>query len=537
MRNVYRQFASVMCAGIAALGFSGAQAQVAGSFDTTPFPGFALGNGFIANLAIGTQNDDRANAVALQPDGKIILAGTCAASSGTRFCLARLLPDGQLDASFIGPNNTPGNGKFVMTIAASTTAIAKAVAVQPDGKIVVAGTCSQKFCVARLNENGTFDTSFTGPTGNSAGHFSFEVAGFNDVLSGMALQSDGKLVLVGTCDESSAANTERMCVARLNANGSFDASFDGPAALNPGNGAFLIPTFDVGGRQFANAVAIRPTGRILIVGMCRSPSTNPDFCAAQLNSSGTLDSTFDGASSGNGKVKLGVYPFTPASAGAVALQADDKAVLVGSCSVPGCAARIQANGALDASFGDAVSNTTPAGVRLLSNSVGALSVAVQPDGKILILVPPGNGKFGVRRLNGDGTLDETFDGPPPVGNGVVSLELTTNSTFSNAQALQPDGKIVLAGYCETSSGATPPVAFCIARINGGSSGARNCTPDIDGDGRTTATIDGLILTRVMLGLTGTAVTGGITFPTAAPRKTWSAIRAYLVAQCGMTIAP
>ena len=206
-------------------------AQVAGSFDTTPFPGFASGNGFIANLAIGTQNDDRAN-----------------------------------------------------------------------------------------------------------------------------------------------------------------PSFDGPSTLNSGNGAFFIPTFDAGGWQRATAVAIRASGRILIVGTCRSPSTNQDFCAAQLNSSGTLDSTFDGASGGNGKVKLGVGPFDPSSASAVALQADDKAVLVGECFVTTCAARIQANGVLDASFGAAVGNFS-AGVRRFANSLGALSVAVQPDGKILIVESPGNGKF------------------------------------------------------------------------------------------------------------------------------------------------
>jgi hypothetical protein len=104
-----------------------------------------------------------------------------------------------------------------------------------------------------------------------------------------------------------------------------------------------------------------------------------------------------------------------------------------------------------------------------------------------------------------------------------------------AMQLQPDGKILVAGYCKSSVSA--PATFCIARLNPGSSGARNCTPDIDGDGRSTATVDGLIMTRVMLGLTGTAVTGGITFPAAAPRKTWSAIRSYLVTHCAMTLGP
>ena len=61
--------------------------------------------------------------------------------------------------------------------------------------------------------------------------------------------------------------------------------------------------------------------------------------------------------------------------------------------------------------------------------------------------------------------------------------------------------------------------------------------DIDGDNQTIATKDGLIATRVMLGLTGSAVIGGITFASHATRTTWPAIRDYLVSQCGMSIAP
>ena len=140
------------------------------------------------------------------------------------------------------------------------------------------------------------------------------------------------------------------------------------------------------------------------------------------------------------------------------------------------------------------------------------------------------------RLSGDGFPDNTFDGPlPSNADGFVNLNVVAYEQRARAMQLQPDGKILVAGYCRSSFSA--PYTFCIARLNPGSSGARNCTPDIDGDGRTTATIDGLIMTRVMLGLTGTAVTVGITFPAAAPRKTWSAIRSYLVTQCAMTLGP
>jgi hypothetical protein len=79
--------------------------------------------------------------------------------------------------------------------------------------------------------------------------------------------------------------------------------------------------------------------------------------------------------------------------------------------------------------------------------------------------------------------------------------------------------------------------ICATRLSGGPFGYQSCSPDIDGDGLMTATVDALINTRVMLGLTGSAVTGGITFPADATRNSWSDIRTYLVTQCGMTIAP
>jgi hypothetical protein len=99
--------------------------------------------------------------------------------------------------------------------------------------------------------------------------------------------------------------------------------------------------------------------------------------------------------------------------------------------------------------------------------------------------------------------------------------------------LQPDGKIILAGYCDNGTNDD----FCIARVNGGSSSGRNCSLDIDGDGQITATIDSLIHSRIALGITGNAVIGGVTFTANATRNSWSEIRTFLLAQCGMAIAP
>lgn len=503
-------------------------AQVAGSFDTT----FGATNGFISALAIGT-SDDRANAVALQADGKIVLAGKCAGALGTYFCLARLNADGALDTSFVGPAGN-GNGKFLLTVASSLVASADAVTVQTDGKILVAGNCSGKFCIARLNENGSFDASFVGPAGTATGHFALTIGTSTDTFAAMALQADGKIVLVGSCDNGTGYT--QYCIARLNVDGSFDSTFDGPPAVSPANGRFLLPRFGTipDRSEYADMLGIRANGKILVVGRCMGT-----FCFAQFNTNGTFDSSFDGPTgTGNGSVVLEASPslflFVPY---AIAFQADDYAVIAADCSTTRvCVARITPGGVLDVSF--AARSDSPAwnigiGMTGIDDAVSR-GIAVQFDGKLIVA---GAG-FTVARLNSDGAPDTAFDGPAPSqGNGVVELSITPNSAFLRAITLQPDGKIVMAGYCDSLPGAGDRWNFCIARLNPGTSGARNCTPDIDGDGRTTATIDGLIMTRVMLGLTGTAVTGGITFPTAAPRKTWSAIRSYLVTQCGMTLAP
>ena len=510
---------------------SAAQAQVGGSFDTT----FGATNGFVPALVIGTNDDDRANAMALQSDGKIVLAGKCAGAIGTFFCMARLNADGSLDTSFDGPG-TPGNGKFLMTVAGSLSAGANAVAVQPDGKILVAGTCTGKFCIARLNENGSFDTAFTGIGGTSAGHFAVTLGTATDTLAAIALQPDGKIVLAGYCDDGTGNSLTLFCVARLTTSGDFDSTFDGSPPVSPANGRFLIPRIGASTIQSeqARAVALRANGKILLAGRCANGV--PTFCLVQLNTSGTFDATFDGASgTGNGKVilEIGGVGF-PNTATSIDFQADDSIVLAGTCGSVTCVVRTTSDGVLDASFGGNLTSSSygpgvaDSGIQVPTPLQGAVAF----DGRILAAGPP----FKISRLNGDGYPDRLFDGPPPsTADGFVTLTIAASVQVVQAMQLQPDGKILMAGYCRSTG--SSPFTFCIARLNYGPSGARNCSPDIDGDGRATATIDGLIMTRVMLGMTGTAVTGGINFPVAAPRKTWSAIRSYLVTQCAMTLGP
>ena len=531
-----RAVLSFICTAVLVLvSASASHAQIAGSLDTT----FGATNGYVPALAIGGNGDDRAYAMALQSDGKIVLAGKCAGTLGTFFCMARLNADGSLDTSFDGPG-TPGNGKFLLSVAGSLSAGAYAVAVQPDGKIVVAGTCSGKFCIARLNENGSFDTSFTGIGGTSAGHFGLTIGTSTDTLKGMALQPDGMIVLAGICADPTSSAPTLFCVARLTASGDFDAGFDGPPPIAPANGRFLVPQI-VSNSTFAEgaqAVLINSIGKILLAGRCYDVRTIA--CLVKLNANGSFDTTFDGANGvGNGKVALDLGRTLYVGDTRIALQADDHILVAGDCTdaiSAACVVRLKPDGVLDASFGGNLSDWSyPPGVARASQGAGTpTDVAVQFDGRVIVMV---ESHFRITRLSGDGFPDNSFDGPPPSNaNGLnINLNVSPYESYASAMQLQPDGKIVVAGSCRSAFNV--PYTFCIARLNPGSSGARNCTPDIDGDGRSTATVDGLIMTRVMLGLTGTAVTGGITFPAAAPRKTWSAIRSYLVTHCAMTLGP
>jgi uncharacterized delta-60 repeat protein len=530
-----RRYAHIVIGLLALIGGAAfAQDPIPGSLHTSPFPGFALGAGKIANLAIGT-GDDRATAVALQPDGKIVIAGYCSNGSDNDFCLARLNPDGTLDASFDGPSGV-GNGQFLLPIGAGDD-YAFALALQPDGKIVIGGYCyngsKDDFCVARLNADGTLDASFVGPGGAGNGKFLLPIGAGNDQATAVALQPSGKIVIAGYC---SNGTNQDFCVARLNSDGALDASFDGPSGA--GNGKFLLPIGTI--NDTATALALQPDGKVVIAGYC-SNGSNDDFCIARLNPDGTLDVSFDGpGGAGNGKFLL------PIGAGndqttALALQPDGKIVIAGYCSngfgFDFCVARLNPDGTLDASF----DGPSGAGNGQLLLPIGpslnaAFALGLQPDGKIVLAGNCINGSdydFCLARLHSDGTLDTSFDGPSGAGNGQFLLPIGTNNDYARALALQPDGKIVIVGSCYNGSNQD----FCIARLNGGPFAAQNCKLDFDGDGKVLATVDGLIATRVMLGMTGNAVISGIAFAPNATRTTWPAIRNYLVSQCGMVIAP
>jgi uncharacterized delta-60 repeat protein len=220
----------------------------------------------------GGNSADVGLSTALQSDGKILVAGVC----GLQLALVRYNPDGSLDASF------NGTGEFLSSL--SPVQEHCAVAVQPDGKIVVASSNNQDFAVLRLNADGTLDTSFDGDGSvtTDIGSSSFDIGYSVSVLP------DGKVVVAGT---STASGSYDIAVVRYNVDGSLDTSLNGTGKLLTDIGT---QASDVG-----QSVFVQPDGKIVVSGFSYA-SGSADFVVVRYNADGTLDSTF-GASDTMGR--------------------------------------------------------------------------------------------------------------------------------------------------------------------------------------------------------------------------------------------
>jgi uncharacterized delta-60 repeat protein len=307
------------------------------------------------------------NAAALQSDGKIVAAAETVPLVATFPMLVRLNPDGSTDTGFAD------QGQRELLDANLRTA--GDVLVQPDGKIVVVGTQAgdNNFAVARFNTNGTIDAGFAGD-GTAEIEFNSEAISIGRAV---AIQANGKIVVAGT--GGSGADTG---VARLNADGSPDTSFDGDGRLE---------IFHSNGSP--RDVLVQPEGKIVLA------LDNPGISAIRLNPDGSLDTSFDGDGQLDGPVR----------ASAAVLQANGKILLAGRRDGNEQAAlvRLQPGGSLDSTF-------SADGLQVLEPTFGnALGVALQANGRI---VAGGTTIFGnafAVRLEGDSAAA----GGSPVGGG------------------------------------------------------------------------------------------------------------------------
>jgi uncharacterized delta-60 repeat protein len=491
-------------------------------------------------------------------------------------------------------NATGSFGPFSFTTGAVTP---RAMALQPDGRIVVAGYCEKSssdsdtdFCVLRLNRDGTLDTSFTGPSGTAAGFFTLALGYPIERLAAVRLQSDGKIVLAGTCGSSGTSGV--FCLARLNTNGALDNTFDGP--FGSGNGFFEI-SFGSGPLMDTLVdMAIQADDKIVVAGTCR-PSIFDQFCVARLNgNTGSFDTSFDGpdaagtgVGTGNGRfVRSIVSTSTEELMGALMIQADGRIVLGGACGSVPCMMRLLAtNGSFDPSFDGP---SSPAGNGRWARSLSTSStyvrgiVEVLADGTttphILIAFVNATGAppdYAIGLLTSTGSVSSGLTGMIGLDGSAIRnlVELPTNEV---TRWIEAAGQRLLLGIGQISKIArfTPgfgpgwglersreltvtPVFFgginatlqqpdgrvivlgraavntlLVKRLEGG---PYDCGGDFDGDGRVLATTDSLIGMRVALGMNTSAVIAGINFPVGATRTTWPAIRDYLIQSCGIPL--
>ncbi|MFJ8012859.1 calcium-binding protein [Streptomyces sp. NPDC096339] len=372
---------------------------------------------------------EQVNGVAVQPDGKIIAVGltdTGGVGGGVHnFAVARYNANGTPDSTF-------GTGGRLTT---DLRGDAQAVAVQPDGKIVVAGHSDDDFAVARYNANGSPDTTF-----DNDGKVTTQFGGVDQARS-VALLPDGRIVVAGL---SNAAGTYDFAVARYNSNGSPDTDFDADGR---------VTTDFSGGLDQAAGVVLQADGRITAAGSANGFGSD-DFALVQYNSDGTLDSTF--GTGGRVTTDFGALD----QARGMARQPDGKIVtagLTGSGSTFTFAlARYNADGSPDATFDTDGRLTTGFGT-----TGSAAAVALQGDGKIIAAGQSSSGgaDFALARYNDDGALDTTFD-----TDGKVTTDFAGANDGANAVAVQADGKIVAAGH---ASGVTSDFAL-VRYQNGGS---------------------------------------------------------------------
>jgi uncharacterized delta-60 repeat protein len=328
-------------------------------------PGYGHGGVFTFSPA---GNDTGGNAVALQSDGKIVLAGATKVDQRFVFMALRLLPSGSPDRSF--------GRDGVATVPIGSSAIVNALSIQRDGRIVLAGTANLQhnvFAAARLNRDGSIDRSFgaggvrtLGPTGGAWW---------------MTLQRDGKLLLVGQANTPATANFlgnllsglrdgQSYMAARLLPSGALDTSF--------GHGG--IVTVPIGDTALGFSVAVQADGKILLGGDAWTPALVA--ATVRLLPSGALDPSFGHSGIATLSLPLGIN--------AMALQPDGKILLAG---VGASAIRLLGNGVPDTTFGKGGIVTIPVGnngaangVTLASPDKAVLAGATEIAGRIVLTV-------------------------------------------------------------------------------------------------------------------------------------------------------
>jgi uncharacterized delta-60 repeat protein/RHS repeat-associated protein len=422
-----------------------------------------------------------ATAVALQTDGKILVAGyTNNGTNNNDFCVIRYNADGSLDLSF------GVDGRVLTNFATGSQDYAQSIVIQSDGRIVVAGSSNSDFAVARYHANGNLDVTF-GTAGKVTTDFGYyyedsegEQCYFNsgDYGYGVAIQ-DGKIVVVGSTYGYNYNHYsygyyyyQYFALARYDSYGNLDTTF-GDTGKKTDTFTHYPSTSII--NNVACGVKIQSDNKIVVVGYTyinRYSNSNYDFALARYNSNGgtNCQTTTDFGSNDIGY--------------AVAIQSDNKIVVAGSTSANGgdfALARYNITTlSLDTNFGTGGKTTTNFSGSS-ADSGYAVATATVEDVEKIIVAGSSAGNFALARYNtSNGQLDTNFgtNNPP---NGKVTTDFPGSTDNGNAVAIQSDGKIVAAGATSTNGN-----DFALIRVDS----FGNLDSGFDGDGIATTNFSG-----------------------------------------------
>jgi uncharacterized delta-60 repeat protein len=398
------------------------------------------------NGYVRTPGTEKAFDLAIQSDGKVILAGFTGISAHQQnFCLVRYNQNGSLDNQF-------GNAGIVTTeILPLDLDNAFAVEVLANGQILVGGYMTMPnlgsyFVMVRYNANGTIDSSFASNSAGSPSFFPNGVGRIND----FKIQPNGKIVAVGSNSQS------HFVVYRFHANGSVDSTFNG-------TGSYLFNMLD---EQGSNSLELQADGKIVVVGAAKEPysSAHNELFAliVRLDSNGTLDQTFNSIGFDTVSVNNAFgSSFGDVLSTSLAIQADGKILLpVNYKTIYGKRSfviRYNANGSLDQSFGDQV---TLGSTELFEGKI--TDIKVLSDSKIVVLsnrdeIYFSSDEFMVSRLLSNGIFDNSFGNNWPPGNSGQSVFVLTGDDYMTSLGILQNGKILAGGWSDFQ--------FQLARIN------------------------------------------------------------------------
>ena len=371
---------------------------------------------------------DFINSIALQSDGKIIAAGSSSGLSGEDFALARFNIDGSLDSTF-------GTSGRVTTDFAGYADRAFSVAIHNDTIALAGETINSEsrynMALARYTPDGVLDINF-----GEGGKLTADFFGLDNYLSTVIVQPDGKIVLGGTAFNASNAD---IAMVRYTAGGTLDPTFNANGKMT----SFLPYETE----SMVSDVALQADGKLLVCGYSGLGDNNDDFFVARYNQDGTVDATF-----GSGGLTTTDFSSNFDIPTAMAIRPDGFIVLVGTSinfsnyNEDIVMARYKPNGTLDSSFG-----TNGQVVLDISDNDEAYAVSLLSSGQLLVAgsfynTINSNHDFLVLRYNSNGTIDGTFG-----TNGWTAIDFATHSDYGYDMAVQADGKILIGGTAETNA--------------------------------------------------------------------------------------